>query len=44
MLIRKATGEANYDADPSVYEIGNPENVAFQITDRRLYVPVVICQ
>ena len=42
VLIRKATGEANYDADPSVYEIGNPENVAFQITDRRLYVPVVI--
>ena len=41
VLIRKATGEANYDADPAVYEIGNSENVVFRITDRRLHFPVV---
>ena len=41
MLISKTTIEADYDADPVVYDIGNPENATFQITDTKLYVPVV---
>ena len=41
MLISKATREAGYDADPVVYEIDNSENATFQITDTKLYVPVV---
>ena len=41
VLIDKLTSEADYDVDPDVYEIGNPENAIFQITDTKLYVPVV---
>ena len=41
VLIDKLTREADYDADPDVYEIDNPENTIFQITDTKLYVPVV---
>ena len=41
LLIDKSTREANYDADPNVYEIDNPENATFKITDIKLYVPVV---
>ena len=41
VLISKATREANYGANPVVYEIDNPENATFQITDIKLYVPVV---
>ena len=41
VLISKATREADYDADPAVYEIDNPENATFRITDTKLYVPVV---
>ena len=41
VLIDKSTREANYAADPNVYEIGNPENAIFEITDTKLYVPVV---
>ena len=41
VLIDKSTREANYDADPNVYEIDNPENAIFKITDTKLYVPVV---
>ena len=41
MLISKAIREADYDVNTVVYEIGNPENVTFQITDTELYVPVV---
>ena len=41
MLISKATREANYGANPAVYEIGNPENATFQITDTKLNVSVV---
>ena len=41
VLIDKLTREADYDADPDVYEIDNPENAIFQITDTKLYVPVV---
>ena len=31
----------NYGANPVVYEIDNPENAIFKITDTKLYVPVV---
>ena len=41
VLIDKLTREADYDADPYVYEIDNPENPIFEITDTKLYVPVV---
>ena len=41
VLKDKLTREANYDANPNVYEIDNPENSIFQITDTKLYVPVV---
>ena len=41
MLIDKITRNANYNADPIVYEINNPEDATFQITDTKLYVPVV---
>ena len=41
MLISKATREADYDADPVVWKIDNPGNAIFQITDTKLYVPVV---
>ena len=41
VLINKSTRDADYDADPIVYEIDNPENAIFQITDTKLYVPVV---
>ena len=41
MLIDKSTRDANYNADPRVSEINNPENAIFQITDTKLYVPVV---
>ena len=41
VLISKATREADYEANPVVYEIDNPENATFQITDTKLYVPVV---
>ena len=37
VLINKLTR----DADPIVYEIDNPENAIFRITDTKLYVPVV---
>ena len=41
MLISKATKEADYEVNPVVYEIHNPENATFPITDTKLYVPVV---
>ena len=37
----KSTREANYDADPVVYEIDSPEDATFKITDVKLFVPVV---
>ena len=40
-LINKSTREANYAAGPNVYEIDNPENATFKITDVKLFVPVV---
>ena len=41
VLIDKSTREANYDANPNVYEIDRPENAIFKITDTKLYVPIV---
>ena len=41
VLIDKSIGEANYPVDPNVYEIDNPENAIFEITDRKLYVTTV---
>ena len=41
VLIDKSTKEANYVANPVVYEIDNPENATFKITDIKLFVPVV---
>ena len=43
MFISKATREANYEVNPVVYEIDNPENATFQITGTKLklYVSVV---
>ena len=41
MLIDKSTRDANYGVNPVAYEINNPENATFQITDTKLYVPVV---
>ena len=41
VLIDKSTREADYDADPNIYEIDNPENATFKIADVKLFVPVV---
>ena len=41
VLIDTSTREADYDADPNVYEIDNPENAIFEIKHTKLYVPVV---
>ena len=41
VLTEKSTREANYAANPNVYEIYNPEDATFKITDIKLYVPVV---
>ena len=39
--VDKSKRDAIYNADPNVSEINNPENATFQITDTKLYVPVV---
>ena len=41
VLINKSTREANYGANPRVYEIDNPEHATFKITDIKLYFLVV---
>ena len=41
VLIDKSTREADYNADPNIYEINNPENSTFKITDVKLFIPVV---
>ena len=41
VLIDKSIREADYNADPNVYEINNPEDATFKITDVKLFVPVV---
>ena len=42
VLIDISTREVNYGANPVVYEIDNPENATFKITDIKLFVPFVI--
>ena len=41
VLIDKSTREANYGANPVVYEIDNPEDATFKIADIKLFIPVV---
>ena len=41
VLIDKSTRDADYGANSVVYEIDNPEDATFKITDLKLYVPVV---
>ena len=41
ILIDTSIREADHNADPNVYEIDNPENATFKITDVKLFVPVV---
>ena len=41
VLISKATRHANYNANPRVSKINNPENAIFQITNTKLCVPFV---
>ena len=41
VLIDISTREADYGANPRVYQIDNPENATFKITDVKLFVPVV---
>ena len=41
VVIDKSTRDANYNANPKVYKIDNPEDTIFQKTDTKLYVPVV---
>ena len=41
LLINKLTREANYNDNLAVHKIDNPENAIFQITDTKLYVPIV---
>ena len=44
VLIDKSTREADYNADPNVYEIDNPEDATFKITDVELLFQLLICQ
>ena len=41
IITRKATREADPDADPAVAGMNNPTNAILEITDCKLYVPVV---
>ena len=41
VLTSKATRDTDPDADPTVAAIDNPTKATFQITDTKLYVPVV---
>ena len=41
VITSKAAREADPDADPAVAGINNPTNAVFEITDCKLYVPVV---
>ena len=41
VLTSKPTREADLEADPAVVGINNPTNAVFEITDCKLYVPVV---
>ena len=41
VVIDKLARDADYHANPIIYEIDNPENAMFQITHSELFVPVV---
>ena len=41
VLTGKSAREADYDANPVVYKIDNPENATFKIMNTKLYVQVV---
>ena len=41
VLIDKSTRESDYNPNLVVYEINNPEDATFKITDVKLFVPVV---
>ena len=41
VLISKAKRGVDYDVNPVVRKIDNPENAIFQITNTKLYVSVV---
>ena len=41
VLIEKLTREADYNADPNVYGIDNPEDATFKITVVKLFAPAV---
>ena len=41
VLINKSTRDAGYNADLVVHKIDSPEDAIFQVTDTKLYVPVV---
>ena len=41
VLIDKLTRDSDYGANPHVSEINNPEDAILQITDTKLYAPVV---
>ena len=41
VVIDKLARDDGYHANPIAYEIDNPENAMFQITDSKLFVPVV---
>ena len=36
VLINKSTRNSDYNVDPIIYKINNPENAIFQITDTKL--------
>ena len=40
-MYNQSRREADYNANPVVYEIDNPEDATFKITDIKLFVPVV---
>ena len=44
MLIDKITRNANYNTDPIVYEINNPENATFQIADKNYTCQLLLYQ
>ena len=37
VLINKSTRDADYNADPIIYEIDIPENAIYQVTDTKLF-------
>ena len=40
----KSTRDANFNANPRVSEINNPENATFQITDTNFMFQLLLCQ